>query len=478
VSPLAPAVAIVTCSPIDFGCIAQEASQSAFASIVKAMGEAVVAMIGFLSSFWLTVPSPTVATGGGSAWQLSDLLGQLQRWTAPVTLVIAVISFSIALGRMAFTGNAGEGRLIVRQVAAVGAGTTAVAAVTQLLISFGDAFSPWVIQQASGGREPSEGLKGLIGLGFASGDPKDQLGLWFFLFALAALGAIVQCVFMLVRAAALMVLMVFVAPTAAGAASEEGWSRFKRLGLIILGFALYKPVAALIYAAGIMLMTQNTEASDGNDLKNALYGLTIMVMAAVALPAFIKFLVPLAATGSSSAFSGAAAAGVVAAGAAVVGTGGWGAAGAGGASSAATGGTTAAAGGAAGPAAGGGGASAVPPASQPGATGSAGASSGAGAAGSAGPGGTSGTSGASSGSGAAGSAGPGGTSGTSAASAAPAAAGGTGAAGSPGTAGGAGSPGTAGGAGRAASGAAAAAAAAAAAGAAAGHVNRPPEEAA
>jgi len=448
----APAVAIVTCSPIDFGCIAQEASQSAFASIVKAMGEAVVAMIGFLSSFWLNVPSPTVASGGGSAWALSDALGQLQRWTAPVTLVIAVISFSIALGRMAFTGNAGEGRLIVRQVAAVGAGTTAVAAVSQLLISFGDAFSPWVIQQASGGRDPSEGLKGLIGLGFASGDPQDQLGLWFFLFVLAALGAIVQCVFMLVRGAALMVLMVFVAPTAAGAASEEGWSRFKRLGLIILGFALYKPVAALIYAAGIMLMTQNTEASNGNDLKNALYGLTIMVMAAVALPAFIKFLVPLAATGSSSAFSGAAAAGVVAAGAAVVGTGGWGAAGAGGASSAASGGTAAAIGGATGPAAGGGGASAVPPASQPGATGSAGAT---------------GSGGASAGPGAAGTAGSSGTSG------APAAAGGPGAAGAPGNAGGTGSPGAGGGAGRGAAGGAAAAA-----GAAAGHINRPPEEAA
>jgi len=270
---------------------------------------------------------------------------------------VALISFAIAIARIAFTGQGSDARHLVRQVAAVGAGSLVVVAGTQLLIAAGDAFSPWIIRQAAGGREPSEGLKTLISTGLANGAPGNSLGLWFIIFLLCGLGAIVQCIFMLVRGAALVVLMVFVPPTAAGTASEEGWARFKRLALLIVGFALYKPVAAIIYAVGIMQMTQNTNSGSEMDVQNAIYGLTIMVMAALALPAFIKFIMPAAAMGSSSAFSGAVAAGVVAGGAAIVATGGFGAA-AGGAGAAGTAGGA----GAAGTAGAQGAAAAVPPA--------------------------------------------------------------------------------------------------------------------
>ncbi len=345
------AIAFPTCSPWDFGCIAHDAAQSAFESIVKAIGEAVVTLLQFMSTFWLALPSPVVASGSGGNWSLSSVVGQMQGWLSPVTGSIAIISFTVAIGRIAFTGNGHEARMIVRQVAAVAAGSLAVAAATQLLIRGGDEFSPWIISRAAEGREPSDGLKMLVEAGFQSGSPTGNIGLWFLMFLLAALGSIVQCVFMLVRAAALVVLMVIVPSTAAAAASDEGWTRFKRLAFIIIGFALYKPVAAIIYATGIMLMTQQNGGA-GNDVQNALYGLTVIGMAALALPAFIKFLLPLAATGSSSAFSGAAAAGVVAGGAAVVALG-WASAGTGGVATAAAGG-----GGGAGPA----GAAAVPPA--------------------------------------------------------------------------------------------------------------------
>lgn len=314
------------CFPTDWGCIGSAVAQSAFEGIVKALGAGVVTMVKFMSSFWFAIPSPVVATGDGGSWALSPAIAQINAWTAPMTAAIAIISFSIAIGRIAFSGNGGEVRGIVRQMAAVGAGTLVVVATAQLLIRAGDAFSPWIIEQASAGGDPSSGLEKLISAGLQNGEPTASLGLWFLVFILCGLGSIVQCVFMLIRGAALYVLMAFVAPTAASAASEEGWLRFKRLGLLIIGFALYKPVAAIIYAVGILEMTRNT--SDGNDVQNAMYGLTIVVMAALALPAFIKFLMPAAAIGSSSAFSGAAAVGVVAAGAAVVATGGWGAAGA------------------------------------------------------------------------------------------------------------------------------------------------------
>lgn len=315
------------CQPWELKCLVKEGASSAFEAVVDAMGEAVIAMISFLSTFWLSVPSPTLARGSGSSWTVSSTVSTMQGYLGPATAAIAVLSFSVAIARIAFTGQAGESRQLLRQVAAVGAGTLAVAAGTQLLIAGGDQFSPWIIDQAGAGG-PSEGLKQMLSAGFQSGNPSGQLGLWFIVFILSALGSLAQCIFMIVRSGALIVLMVFVAPTAAGAASEEGWTRFKRLAFLIIGFALYKPVAAIIYAVGIMEMSQSSGGTGDTNVKNALYGLTIMVMAAVALPAFIKFLVPMAAMGSSNAFSGAAVAGVVAAGAAVVATGGFGGGGA------------------------------------------------------------------------------------------------------------------------------------------------------
>jgi len=202
----------------------------------------------------------------------------------------------------------------VRQVSVVGAGALVVAAATELLVMAGDQFSPWIIAKASNG-DPSAGLKTMISAGFGAGDPDDMLGLWFVVYGVCLLGLIVRCIFMLIRSVAMMAMV----PTvAAGAASDEGWMRFKRFAVVIVGFALYKPVSAVIYAVAISEMTQQNGGPD-NGLQNASYGVTTVMMAALALPAFIKFLLPAAAVGSSSAFSGGAAVGAVAAaGAAVV----------------------------------------------------------------------------------------------------------------------------------------------------------------
>ena len=343
-----PTVAPVKALCIDPSCLVEKAAGSVMKEMVKSFGEAAVNILKFLSTFWMQVPSPTVAQSGGSdhwgqeRWQTVSTLAQMQGWLGPFTAVIAVASFSVAVGRIGMSARGEDVHKVVRQVAAVGAGTLIVTAGTQLLIQAGDEFSPWIIQQASHGRDPSQGLQTLITTGFGSGNPTQNIGLWLIVFLLAIFGGIAQCVFMIIRGAALMVLMVFVAPVAAGSASDDGWARFKRLGMIILGFALYKPVAAIIYATGIMLMTSpsGTPQAGGGDIKGALYGLAIMILAALALPAFIKFLLPIAATGSSSMFSGAAVAGVAAAGAAIVAMGGAGAAGggAGGASGAGAGG--------------------------------------------------------------------------------------------------------------------------------------------
>ena len=334
-------------------CLVSQAANSAVESFVKALGSGVIALMKFFSSFWLDIGSPQVATAGGGSFTEASSLSQIQGNLGVATGLIAIISFTLAIGKLVWDAQHENGaRNIVRQLIAVSGATLAAAAVVALLITAGDQFSPWVISQASGGT-PSAGMDKLIVGSMGGGAPSNILGFWIVIFLVCLLGGIVQCGFMIVRGAALMVLMGFLPSVAAGAATDEGFARLKRIGMVILGFALYKPVAAIIYATGLRLMSSSSAGSatgpDGS-IQNALYGVVIMLMAAIALPAFIKFLMPLAAVGSSSAFSGGALIGAVAAGAAIVATAGAGAgaagagaggSGAGGAASAGGGGTAA-----------------------------------------------------------------------------------------------------------------------------------------
>lgn len=328
---------------LSIGCYLEDGAKKAFNYMVKAFGEAVIGLVKWLSTFWMKVPSPTVAgQAADGRWAESQTLDWFHGSLSAFTGFFAVCAFAFGIGRIAWSahrsGEAHEAKGLVRQVATVAAGPLCLAAVTQLLISAGDAFSPWILERASDG-DPSQGMDKLMKIGLGTGAPVTMLGLWLILFLLCLIGSLVQCVFMVIRAPVVIVLLTLTPAFAATTASEEGWQRFKRLGMIVLGFTLYKPVAAVIYAVGIKLMTTTaTSQADapGGSIQDAIYGMVIMVIAALALPAFIKFIAPAAAAGSSSMFSGGAAIGAVAAGAAIVA--GAGAAGAGAAGAGAAGG--------------------------------------------------------------------------------------------------------------------------------------------
>ncbi len=319
--------------------VASSAADSFFQFIADGMRD----VLETLSTFWMKVPSPEVASGSGQSWTGSETITSIQSWIAPVGFVIFTITLGIALVKISYdTRRAGEGfNAIIRSLVTTLAGGLPLLAVTMLGIQFGDLFSPWILEQASG-ESTSEGFKNAF-VGSMVGPAGGQgTGALLILYIVAILGSLAQIVFMVVRGAAMIVLLSFAQVVAAGTATEEGWQRFKRLCMLIVGFVFYKPVAAVIYGVGLKLMSDGADSSD--QLMNAIYGLTVIVMAVLALPAFIKFVAPAAAMGSSSAFSGGAALGVAATGAAVValaGTGGASAAagGAGGGGAAAGGGT-------------------------------------------------------------------------------------------------------------------------------------------
>jgi hypothetical protein len=108
--------------------------------------------------------------------------------------------------------------------------------------------------------------------------------------------ALVQLALMVVRYGMLVLLVGMLPLTAAATNTEMGMMWFKRAIGWLVGFIIYKPVAALIYATAIILIGGPPKvegAKEGtSDTLNMAMGITLMIVAVVALPAILRFVSP------------------------------------------------------------------------------------------------------------------------------------------------------------------------------------------
>jgi hypothetical protein len=89
----------------------------------------------------------------------------------------------------------------------------------------------------------------------------------------------------------MLVLLVGVLPlTAAATNTEMGMMWFKRALAWLASFIIYKPVAAIIYATSFMLMGATDDG--GSKILKVIMGVTLMIVAVVALPAILRFVSP------------------------------------------------------------------------------------------------------------------------------------------------------------------------------------------
>lgn len=123
---------------------------------------------------------------------------------------------------------------------------------------------------------------------------------------IGGLGVIIQWGIMIVRAAAIPLLLGFWPLTAAAATLKSGEEGFAKLTAWLVAALLYKPVAAVIYVFAFRLR----EGSDG--IGGMITGLVLLCMAILALPALMRLIVP-ATSALGRAAGGAMAAGAVAA---------------------------------------------------------------------------------------------------------------------------------------------------------------------
>ena len=235
---------------------AADVADDAFVKFVQRLADGTQTALEKVSTFWLKIPSPDLASGGsGKSWTSQKAVSSLQGNLMPVAAAFAVISFAFALARIAFSPErASEGmRAIGRQLLAVSLATLPALAMTALLIEAGDQFSPWIVKQGSAGGA-SDGLAKLMEVAIKTGNA----GVFLIVFIISLLGSITQVAFMYLRGAAIIVMFVLLPMVAAGSGTEEGWIRLKRMMMLILGFVLYKPVAAIIYATGLKLIGEDT----------------------------------------------------------------------------------------------------------------------------------------------------------------------------------------------------------------------------
>lgn len=369
-----------------------DATNDAVAKAAKSLSDSSSAMMRWLNTWWMEAPQPDV-----DAEPILQVVGDLTWYTA----AFAIIGFLFALGKMVLSQDFKTMIGGIQPVINLIIVTACYAVGITWLLEAGDGLAGWLLDRASTAANSPGDISALAVVTLAG--PTLGGGGWLIFALVEIVGSVINFAFMLFRNIIVPVLMVFLPTLAAASGTEAGKQAFAKANGYLLAFITFKPVAAVIYALGLWFMStpaisgmsEDGVKSDDLDLVGAVVGVStglgIMFLAALALPALIKFLVPVAARGAGGFSGGAAMAGAVtvAAGAAVIaGTGGAGAA-AGGSTTAATtgGGSTAAAGGGAGATAAGSGA--APPGGGAGAAASGGGGAGGGAAGGGKPGGAS-----------------------------------------------------------------------------------------
>jgi type IV secretion system protein TrbL len=282
-----------------------------------------------LATSWTGIATPNLADGSGNGAATQLLQGDLKF----VTLWVGVASLLVAAGRMAYMRRADPLREaamgLIRLLLVGGMGIIAI----DTFAAIGDQFSSYVLSSATtsqaGGLNQATSLFKLTGAAGFSAVPF----LLLILALLAVLSTLVQLFLIIIRGA-LLVLIGGTWPLAAAASMTTGGSQwFKKVTGYLVAFLLYKPAAAICYAAAFKLI-----ASAGPDPVVAqIEGVVLIIMATLTLPALLKFVVPaVSSAGGFGAGEALAAGAAVATGAAaIIATGGGSAAAGAGASGAA-----------------------------------------------------------------------------------------------------------------------------------------------
>ena len=165
-----------------------------------------------------------------------------------------------------------------------------------LAVQASDAFAVWIIDRSTVGTNFGDNLGALLLAPLvtptAVGDGMPAM-LVILLGVAGIVTSCVQIILMIVRSGMLVILAGIFPLSASFTTTETGRTWFRRCCAWLLAFILYKPAAAIVYATAFRLAGADLfEGSDGGGMLDVLVGVTMMVLAILALPALMRFVTP------------------------------------------------------------------------------------------------------------------------------------------------------------------------------------------
>lgn len=289
------------------GTAPKDLGDSAFDNIVDSAAKAAASTVKGLGSAWTQIESPKLSYDGGPA----AFLHGSTLWFTSFTAVLCLV---VAAGHLAWQRRSEPGKQALQGLLNLVVVSSAGVAAVNLLTVAGDRFSVWIIDRSTGCRQIS-----------ASGEPVKQCVTEFddrvsamlalggtdssFLVLIMALlvivGSLVQIALMIVRVAMLVILTGTLPLSAAASSTPAGRAWFRKSLSWLLAFVLYKPTAAVVYAAAFS-MTGTAPDGEGNEIISMVSGVVLLVLACCTLPALLKLAAPAVQATASGLGRGAA----------------------------------------------------------------------------------------------------------------------------------------------------------------------------
>ncbi|WP_250447719.1 hypothetical protein, partial [Actinotalea sp. C106] len=238
----------------------------------------------------------------------------------------AIASVIIGGARMAWEQRAEHGRETVKGLLTLAVVASAGVTVVGLLVAASDSFAVWLLNGSlqcdvtASSACFGDNMVALLALTAAPAGSALGPLLIIILGLVAVLAAAFQIMLMVARGGMLVILAGILPLSASFTNTEMGKSWFRKCIAWLVAFILYKPAAAIVYAAAFQLVGTSTGArrpgtfgDDGTGLLSVLTGLMLMVIALFALPALMRFVTPAVGAMAGAAGGGAMAAGALAA---------------------------------------------------------------------------------------------------------------------------------------------------------------------
>ncbi len=279
--------------------------------VAKAIVGSLLQLAAAMSTLWISVvPSPTVgdATTGSAAGTSAVLQADL----VPIVSLVVVGSIIVGGVKIAIEEQKYEqGRHLMAYIVRFVVWSTLGGGLCALLVAASDSIADFFVAQASSGSVTfGDHVAQMLGLAASGGGAAGflvglagalataflaiLLGLW------GLIASFIEIVIMFMRSIMLILLVGTLPLAAACSNSDMGRQWLKKSIAWIIAFACYKPAAAVLYAAAFQFGVQ------GSSVVGLVEGFTVLLMSVLALPAMLRFLVPLTASLTAGGSSAAA----------------------------------------------------------------------------------------------------------------------------------------------------------------------------